>query len=260
MPSRRHAGRPPQPPPVPAAALPGGHRRPVAAPDIASPIRRILRRQAQRRACCSPRRSAVDVRARGCVLARRRARLRLPGARHRRHPLLLRPRRVGAVAPGPQDARGRLEIRRRVLLAFEARRARDRCREARRALPHLRGGRRRARPGWSWPAPSPRSPATRSPATSGRIDPRTARVVLVEAGARILPAFPEELSAARGRASSRRSACRCGRAAPVTGIDARRRRPRRRPRSPRARSSGRRGSRARRWAARSALPSIAPGA
>ena len=50
------------------------------------------------------------------------------------------------------------------------------------------------RPGSSWPARSPRSRATRWRATSAASIRASARVVLVEAGPRILPAFPEELS------------------------------------------------------------------
>jgi hypothetical protein len=85
--------------------------------------------------------------------ARRRrhgAAVRLPGARHRRDPRLLRPRRVGEHAPGLKTTDDAVEIRRRFLLAFEAA-EREATRRPprlltfvdRRRRPHRRGAGRR---------------------------------------------------------------------------------------------------------------------
>jgi NADH dehydrogenase len=51
------------------------------------------------------------------------------------------------------------------------------------------------------------------------IDPRTARVVLIEAGPRILPAYPEDLSV-RAAERLRRMGCEVVLGAPVTAVDA----------------------------------------
>ena len=124
----RHAPRPPQPPPLPAAALPGGDRGPVS--RATSPRRsagscggkRNLAGAARRRATrIDPARQPADP-------GRRRGSLvRLPGRGGRR-----RPTRTSATTSGrglrPASRRWTTpcEIRRRMLLAFErAERAND---------------------------------------------------------------------------------------------------------------------------------------
>ena len=101
-------------------------------------------------------------------------RLRPPDRRRRRHPQLLRPRRLGAASrPGLKTLDDAFEIRRRILLAFEA--AEKESDPARRArLAHLRRDRRRpdrrrdGRHAW------PRSRATRCPASSAASTRRSA--------------------------------------------------------------------------------------
>ena len=73
-------------------------------------------------------------------------------------------------APGLKSIEDALEIRRRVLLAFEVGRARAGPRAAARVA-DLRDRRRRARPASSWPARWPRSRARRSPRDFRHIDP-----------------------------------------------------------------------------------------
>ena len=69
-------------------------------------------------------------------------------------------------------------------------------RRERRAAVDVRGRRARGRPASRWPGRSPRSRATRA-ATSARSTPRQTRVLLVEAGDRVLAAFPPKLSKRR---------------------------------------------------------------
>ena len=65
--------------------------------DIASPIRRILRRPEERRGPAGRGRRRSTSPAKTVVLADGDGRLRLPDRRDRRDALVLRPRRVGAV-------------------------------------------------------------------------------------------------------------------------------------------------------------------
>ena len=67
--------------------------------DIAAPIRSVLRRQKNARGRSWPRRRASTSRRKRLVLADGELAYDYPGPRHGRHPLLLRPRRVGALAP-----------------------------------------------------------------------------------------------------------------------------------------------------------------
>ena len=80
----------------------------LSAPAIAATDAPHPRGPGQHARCCWPR-SPASIRAAKQVRPRRRqrARLRLPRRRGRRDPQLLRPRRVGAVRAGPEDARRR---------------------------------------------------------------------------------------------------------------------------------------------------------
>ena len=156
--------------------------------EIAHPIRRILRRQRERP---RPARRGGGDRSRGEARAarRRRAAVRLPDRRHRGAPLLLRERRVGART---RRASRRSRTRSR---SAGARCSRSRRRSGRRTPRPVASGSpswwsAAGRPGSRWRGPSPRSRATRSSGDFRRIDPRTARVLLVEAGPRVLPDLP----------------------------------------------------------------------
>ena len=136
-----HAGRPHQPPPVPAPALPGGHGRAFAGRHrAADPV--DLARAAQR-AVLMAEVDALRPRRRGaCFWPTARPRLRLPRRRVRRGHLLLRPRGLGALRAGAEDDRGRGRDPAARAPRFRARRARVGPGEARRA-DELRRHRRR---------------------------------------------------------------------------------------------------------------------
>ena len=161
---RRDPRRSPQPPRLPAAALPGGDGGPVARrhrradPLGAAPA--AQRPGAARRGGAGRRRRPA-----GRAGERRGPAVSRPGARHRRHARLLRARRLGRPCPGPEDAR-----RRRGDPPAGADRVREGRGRGRPGSParaaHLRRDRRRARPASRWPAPSPRSPARRSATSS----------------------------------------------------------------------------------------------
>ena len=71
------------------------------------------------------------------------------------------------------------------------------------------------RPAWRWRAPSPSSPMWRCATTSATSIRATARIVLVEAGPRVLPAFPQTLSeSARARSNGCTSRCASARRCP----------------------------------------------
>ena len=104
-----------------------------------------------------------------------------------------------AVAPGLKSVEDAIELRRRWLHRVRARRCGDVARRARRRN-DLRHRRRRRRRASSSRACSRRSRGTRCPRTFVTSTPRQARVILIEGGPRILPAFPEDLSASAERA------------------------------------------------------------
>ena len=142
--------------------------------------------------------TGVDLRGRaGAAGRRRRAALRLPGPGGGRAHQLLRPRRVGADAPGFKELDDALEIRRRVLLGLRgggagdrpgrARRAADLRRRRRRADRRRAGGRHRRRRATSWAS------------DFRRVDRRQARVVLLERPTAILTPFEPALSRAGAR-------------------------------------------------------------
>ena len=197
-----------EPPPVPAPAVPGGDGGPVGArhrgADAAHPA------PAGATSPCCWARWPPSTRRGKRVRARRRAgpRLRLPGAspaapRHAyfghddwaAHRARAEDARRCARDPPPHPPRVR------------AAEARSRCRP-RAALADVRGRSAAGRPASSWPARSPRSRATRWRGEFRRIDPRSARVLLLEAGPRVLAAFPRD--AVGKRAPATRKARRRG--------------------------------------------------
>ena len=164
--------------------------------DIAEPIRRVLRRQANTEVVMAEAR-AVDV-ARGLVMLDRGERsfdylIVATGATHSyfAHP------EWAALAPGLKTIEDALEMRRRVLLAYEM--AEQAPNESERALwitfIVVGGG-----PTGVELAGSLAEIARWTLERDFRhVDPRKARVILLEAGSRILPSYPEELSAAATR-------------------------------------------------------------
>ena len=114
-----HAARPAQPPPVPAAALPGRDRG--AEPErhrVSDP--RGAREAARTRACCSPRRARSTSRRATVMLDDGALALRLPvvatGATHS----YFGKDQWAQLAPGLKSVEDALEIRRRIFLAYEA--------------------------------------------------------------------------------------------------------------------------------------------
>ena len=189
---RSHAHRPPQLSSVSAAAVPGGDRRPVAreyrraaavdrraAGELRSAAGRSARLRRRRTAACS-----LD----GMAIAVRHA-----DRRRRRAVQLLRPSRMGAFAPGLKTIEDATEIRRRLLTAFELA-EREADPERRRMLLTfviVGGG-----PTGVEMAGAMAEIARHSSKHEFRhIDPADAQIMLVEAGDRVLGAYPPELSA-----------------------------------------------------------------
>ena len=138
---RRHPRRPAQLPSVPAAALPGRHRRPVAGGHrLADPRHHARRAQRQRRSRQGLRHRRGTPRGAGGGPPHR---IRPPHRRDRRPTRLFRPRRMGDICARPQDHR-----RRHLSAAPDPARLREgggRDRSGRtRAAPELRRGRRRS--------------------------------------------------------------------------------------------------------------------
>jgi NADH:ubiquinone reductase (H+-translocating) len=183
--------------------------------DIAWPIRSILRRQRNTTVLLG-RVSGVDTQAREVVMENRRVRydwlVLATGARHAYfgHDAWER------LAPGLKQIEDATEIRARILLAFErAESERDES-ERRRLLNFVVVG---GGPTGVELAGALAEVAKRALARDFRhIDPRAARIVLVEAGPRILPSFPEKLSAIAKRSLARLGVeVRTGQA--VTAVD-----------------------------------------
>ena len=105
-----HRAGPHQPPPLPAAALPGRGRHPAARPDRAADPRGDQEAGQRTRLAGRGDRARPGRQGGPCRGSRRapdRAALRLPDRRRRRHPFLLRPGRVRRVRSGDEDDRGR---------------------------------------------------------------------------------------------------------------------------------------------------------
>src|SRR5579883_3588467 len=193
---RGHAHRPPQLPPLPASPLSGRDRRPLPA-DIATPIRAILRRQ-RNATILLARVSGIDPAARIIETETRRIPYDVlvvaTGARH----AYFGHDEWESVAPGLKTIDDATGIRRRILLAFERAEQVADAAERRRLLTFLIIG---AGPTGVELAGALAELGRKALAADFRnIDPRDTRVVLVEAGPRILAAFPESLSAAAKRA------------------------------------------------------------
>jgi NADH dehydrogenase len=184
--------------------------------EIAWPIRSILRDQKNTRVLLG-RVTAIDVAGRAVTLGERR----LPydilvlatGARHAYfgHDDWER------FAPGLKTIDDATEIRRRILLAFEYAEMSDDARERERLLTFVIVG---GGPTGVELAGMLAELAKKALAADfRRIDSRATRVLLVEAGPRILPSFPERLSAKAQRAL-RRLGVEVVLGRPVTAVDA----------------------------------------
>jgi NADH dehydrogenase len=160
--------------------------------DIASPIRRILRKQGNTSVVLAEVES-VDVAARRAVLKDGEIGydylVVAAGATHS----YFGHDDWAAFAPGLKSIEEALEIRRRVLLAFEAAEREDDPARRRAWLTFVvvGGGPTGVEMAGAF-AEIARHSLSRE---FRRIDPHTARVILVEAGPRILPAYPPDLSA-----------------------------------------------------------------
>jgi NADH dehydrogenase len=184
--------------------------------EIASPIRRILRRQANVGVLLAEAK-AVDASARRLRLADGELGydflILAAGATHSYFGNLGWERH----APGLKSIEDALEIRRRVLVAFE-RAEREENAEARRqslTFVVIGGGPTGVEMAGAF------AEIARHTLVGDfrRIDPRGARVVLVEAGPRILPSYPEPLSVS-AQQQLETIGVQVWTGAPVTGIDA----------------------------------------
>ena len=126
--------------------------------NIASPIRRILRGVDNVEVLLGEVES-IDVRGQDAQAERRRGPLRLPDRRHRRDPQLFRPRRMGGERAGLEVDRGRHSISAGGS-CWPTRPPSARPTRGVDASGRPSSSSARARPGSSWPAPWPRSPAT----------------------------------------------------------------------------------------------------
>ena len=119
--------------------------------------------------------------------------------------------------PGLKNIEDATDIRRRILLAFEQAETAEDENERRRLLTFVIVG---GGPTGVEMAGAIAELSRRALAADFRnVDPRQARVILIEAGPRLLPAFPERLSAGAPRALERLGVeVRLG--APVTACDA----------------------------------------
>jgi len=174
----------------------------LGATDIAAPLRQVLRRQDNV--------TVLLAKVTGLDLAARHLTL-VPGAGSGPRELafdwlVLAPGAVSTWfghddwarhAPGLKDLRDALEIRRRVLLAFEAAEAEpDPARRAEWLTFLVIGG---GPTGVELAGALAEIARVQFVRSFRRIDTRTARIALVEGGPRILPTFPEELAADAAR-------------------------------------------------------------
>ncbi len=164
----------------------------LAPSDIATPVREVFRDQRNARVLLGDV-TGVDTAGRRVRWTAGRPGLRLSGPGHRGQPQLFRARRLGPNAPGLKRIEDATEVRRRVLLAFERAEASDDEAERAALLTFLVVG--------GGPTGVELAGAIAELARFGmeqdfrHIDPRQARVILVQSGPRILPSFPESLSA-----------------------------------------------------------------
>ena len=189
--------------------------------DIAAPIRSVLRRQRNAEVLLARGRAGRHRGAGSTAHRRHEPRIRLPGRWHRVRATPTSATTSGSRSrPGLKNLEDALEIRRRVLLAFErAEREPDPVR--RHALPHLRR---------SWAAgPTGVEMAGAVAEIRGyalrrdfrHIDPGEATVMLLEGGPRLLPAYPAS-SERQGQGDLRRLGVDVRTETLVTDIDARR--------------------------------------
>ncbi len=165
--------------------------------DIATPIRAILGRQRNTTVLLG-KVTGIDAAARMVMMDRQRipydTLIIATGARH----AYFGHDEWEAVAPGLKKLDDATDIRRRILVAFELAENLPESEERRRLLTFVIIG---AGPTGVELAGAIAELARRALAADFRnIDPRSTRVVLVEAGPRVLAAFPESLSAAAQRA------------------------------------------------------------
>jgi NADH dehydrogenase len=184
--------------------------------DIAHPIRRILRRQENTRVLLAEA-VAIDASTKRVLLADGEVPydylILAAGARHS----YFGNDGWEAHAPGLKTLEDALEIRRRALLAFEEA-EREEEPEARRAwltFVVIGGGPTGVEMAGAFAEVARHSLAR----DFRRIDPRAARVILVEAGSRILPAYPEDLSE-KARLQLEALGVQVWLGAPVTAVDA----------------------------------------
>jgi NADH:ubiquinone reductase (H+-translocating) len=189
----------------------------LSAPEIASPIRRILWRQKNVRVLLAEVRTIEP--ARRCVTLAERGELDYdflilaPGATHS----YFGHDAWAEHAPGLKTLADAFAIRNRALLAFEEAESSDDPDVRRACLSFVVVG---GGPTGVEMAGAFAETARHSLARDfRRIDPRTARVVLVEAGRRILPAFPEDLSRSATR-QLEALGVQVWTGAAVTGVDA----------------------------------------
>ena len=188
----------------------------LSAGDIAYPIRSILRRQENTDVVLG-RVVAVDLAARSMTLEDGRTLaydylILAPGATHS----YFGHEEWAIDAPGLKSLEDALEIRRRVLLAFELAEHETRAEERASLMTFVIVG---AGPTGVELAGALADIARTVLVDDFRtIDPRDAKVVLVEAGPRILPAFPETLSA-KAQASLERLGVNVITGKPVTNVD-----------------------------------------
>ncbi|HVM77989.1 MAG TPA: NAD(P)/FAD-dependent oxidoreductase [Stellaceae bacterium] len=165
--------------------------------DIATPIRAILRQQRNTTVVLG-RVTGIDTAARTVEVGERRipydTLIVATGARH----AYFGHDEWEPFAPGLKKIDDATEIRRRILLAFETAENTEDMEEWRRLLTFVVIG---AGPTGVELSGAIAELARKALATDFRhIDPRATRVVLVEAGPRVLPSFPEPLSRAAQRA------------------------------------------------------------
>jgi NADH dehydrogenase len=188
----------------------------LSAPEIAYPIRRILWRQRNARVLLDEV-VAVDLAARKLKLREGEIAydylILAPGATHS----YFGHDDWAAHAPGLKSLEDALDIRNRVLLAFERAEASHDSEDRRGWLTFVvvGGGPTGVEMAGAF-AEIARHTLARD---FRRIDPRAARIILVEAGSRILPAFPEDLSAKAVR-QLEGLGVQVWTGAPVTGVDA----------------------------------------